>query len=99
MDPGSAVRVDQHGDEGLRHPRASPAPIDPQRFDALAPDGVGKRGRDVDHLHERAEFAPMLRRMRSQPLWRKKLVLGGIEPIQNGRFNNRACSGAPQVAR
>ena len=60
---GSAVRVDQHGDEGLRHPRAGSAPTDPQGFDALAPDGVRKRGLNVDYPHKRAKLAPMLRRM------------------------------------
>ena len=78
------------------HARTSPAPVDPKRFDPLAPDSIGEHRRDMNHVHERTEFAPVLRRMRSPAFWRKKLVLGDIEPIQDGRFNNRAGSSVPQ---
>jgi hypothetical protein len=58
--PRPTMRVDQHGDEGLRHTRARPAPIDPQRLNALPPDCVCKRWRDVDDVHEGGELAPVL---------------------------------------
>jgi hypothetical protein len=95
--PRSAVGIDKYGDEGLRHPRTRPAPIDAQRFDALPPDGVRKRGREVDYVHEGAKLAPILRCMGPHPFWRLQLVLGGVEPIQHGCFNDCACSGAAEL--
>jgi hypothetical protein len=63
--PKSTVGIDQNGDECLRHQRASPTPVDPERSNTLEPNRVRESRRDVDHFHKRAKLAPMLWRMGS----------------------------------